>query len=389
MFTANTLPGGYLVTATSAYGSVTFSLVNTASGIPATITSLAPTTPGGDVPKPGIGSRSRSQVLDAAGNPVQGAIVTFSSRLRRGRWRIRLVEHRERGRELRRRQRAGDRDHERRRTRDLAAVHGERRRPAGSPRPRPRRGRRRSPPASRSTTWPQGRRRITAGRVSRDGRQRSEAATRRPLQVKVTGARRARRSHGATVTFTLGRPAGASGERGRRRRSDLRRRQRRRPPRRPTRPGSRLVPALRREHHRRELHRDRRAADSVATGSTSRSAQPRRPPDASPPAWRQRESTAVGTRFPIRLAVTVTDTHGNAVAGALVTFTAPAHGPSGSFAGPHGRARRSGSGRTPPGSRSRPRSPRTTKRAATSSAPPPAAPARPRSRSSTSRRAQA
>jgi protocatechuate 3,4-dioxygenase beta subunit len=43
------------------------------------------------------------------------------------------------------------------------------------------------------------------------------------------------------------------------------------------------------------------------------------------------QSTPAGTRFPIRLAVTVTDTNNNRVAGALVTFTAPARGPSGRF----------------------------------------------------------
>jgi protocatechuate 3,4-dioxygenase beta subunit len=43
-------------------------------------------------------------------------------------------------------------------------------------------------------------------------------------------------------------------------------------------------------------------------------------------------ATAVGSRFPIRLAVTVTDADKNPVAGAVVTFSAPAHGPSGHFA---------------------------------------------------------
>jgi protocatechuate 3,4-dioxygenase beta subunit len=43
------------------------------------------------------------------------------------------------------------------------------------------------------------------------------------------------------------------------------------------------------------------------------------------------ESAAVGTRFPIRLAVTVTDGEKNPVAGASVTFTAPASGPGGRF----------------------------------------------------------
>jgi len=39
------------------------------------------------------------------------------------------------------------------------------------------------------------------------------------------------------------------------------------------------------------------------------------------------QSAAVHTRFPIRLAVTVKDANGNEVAGATVTFTAPARGP--------------------------------------------------------------
>jgi protocatechuate 3,4-dioxygenase beta subunit len=43
------------------------------------------------------------------------------------------------------------------------------------------------------------------------------------------------------------------------------------------------------------------------------------------------ESTTVGSRFPVRLAVTVVDESGNPVAGAVVSFTAPAHGPSGTF----------------------------------------------------------
>jgi protocatechuate 3,4-dioxygenase beta subunit len=43
------------------------------------------------------------------------------------------------------------------------------------------------------------------------------------------------------------------------------------------------------------------------------------------------QSTTVGERFPIPLAVTVTDKSGNAVAGATVTFSAPAKGASGHF----------------------------------------------------------
>ena len=43
------------------------------------------------------------------------------------------------------------------------------------------------------------------------------------------------------------------------------------------------------------------------------------------------QSTPPGSRFPVRLAVTVTDENGNAVAGATVVFTAPARGPGGRF----------------------------------------------------------
>jgi protocatechuate 3,4-dioxygenase beta subunit len=43
------------------------------------------------------------------------------------------------------------------------------------------------------------------------------------------------------------------------------------------------------------------------------------------------QSTTVGARFPIPLAVTVTDRNGNPVAGVTVTFAAPAKGPGGHF----------------------------------------------------------
>jgi hypothetical protein len=43
------------------------------------------------------------------------------------------------------------------------------------------------------------------------------------------------------------------------------------------------------------------------------------------------ESAATGARFPIRLAVTVTDADANPVPDAIVTFSAPARGPSGAF----------------------------------------------------------
>ncbi len=77
MLTANDTAGAYTVTATSAYGSVSFALTNTAAGIPATITPLAPISQHATA-----GSRYAQplavRVLDANGNPVVGATVTFS-----------------------------------------------------------------------------------------------------------------------------------------------------------------------------------------------------------------------------------------------------------------------------------------------------------------------
>ncbi len=51
------------------------------------------------------------------------------------------------------------------------------------------------------------------------------------------------------------------------------------------------------------------------------------------------ESTPVGARFPLRLAVSVTDAEKDPVPGAQVTFTAPARGPSGHFAAGPRRSR--------------------------------------------------
>ena len=76
-FTANEVAGSYTVIAISQYGSVSFSLTNTAAGIPARIVA----TP--------LKSRSASvtsrypgplqvRVLDASGTPVAGAAVTFT-----------------------------------------------------------------------------------------------------------------------------------------------------------------------------------------------------------------------------------------------------------------------------------------------------------------------
>lgn len=76
-FTANDTQGSYTLTASSQYGSVSFSLTNTAAGIPARIIAIP------------LKSRSASvtaryhqplqvEVLDSGGNPVAGTTVTFT-----------------------------------------------------------------------------------------------------------------------------------------------------------------------------------------------------------------------------------------------------------------------------------------------------------------------
>ena len=76
-FTANMFPGGYQLVASSPYGSVSFSLVNTAVGVPASIKAMPPT-----VFSTAVNARYdaplKVQVLDANGTPVQGVAVSFS-----------------------------------------------------------------------------------------------------------------------------------------------------------------------------------------------------------------------------------------------------------------------------------------------------------------------
>jgi protocatechuate 3,4-dioxygenase beta subunit len=76
-FTANGIAGGYTVTASSRYGSVSFSLTNTAAGVPARIVAIPLKSRSASV-----SSRYRQalavKVLDGDGNPVVGASVTFT-----------------------------------------------------------------------------------------------------------------------------------------------------------------------------------------------------------------------------------------------------------------------------------------------------------------------
>jgi protocatechuate 3,4-dioxygenase beta subunit len=76
-FTANGTAGSYTVTASSPYGSVSFSLTNTATGIPARLAAIplkhTSTRVDSRFPQP-----LQVRALDAGGNPVAGVTVTFT-----------------------------------------------------------------------------------------------------------------------------------------------------------------------------------------------------------------------------------------------------------------------------------------------------------------------
>ncbi len=76
-FTANGSAGSYTVTASSPYGSVAFSLTNTAAGIPARLTAIPLKHRSAKVASRFPGPL-QAKVLDAGGNQVAGATVTFT-----------------------------------------------------------------------------------------------------------------------------------------------------------------------------------------------------------------------------------------------------------------------------------------------------------------------
>ena len=76
-FAADGSAGSYAVVATSGYGSVAFSLTNTASGVPARIAAVGPERMSARVAT-GYARPLEARVLDASGDPLQGVAVTFT-----------------------------------------------------------------------------------------------------------------------------------------------------------------------------------------------------------------------------------------------------------------------------------------------------------------------
>ena len=107
-FTANTTAGSYTVTASSQYGTVSFSLTNTAAGVPARIVEIPLKSRSASVssryPQP-----LQVRVLDSGGQPGRRDDGHVHARLRR-RQRVRHEQFLERHCQLRRRGRPGDRD---------------------------------------------------------------------------------------------------------------------------------------------------------------------------------------------------------------------------------------------------------------------------------------
>jgi hypothetical protein len=78
-FTANTIAGSYTLTASSQYGSVSFALTNTAAGVPARIVAIpAPPKDRSAEVTDRCAQPLQVRVLDAAGDAVAGASVTFT-----------------------------------------------------------------------------------------------------------------------------------------------------------------------------------------------------------------------------------------------------------------------------------------------------------------------
>jgi protocatechuate 3,4-dioxygenase beta subunit len=307
-FTANDVAGGYSVRVDSDYGSVLLYLTNTASGVAAAVAASGQTDQSATV-NSRYGQPLQVQILDADGRPVQGASVIFS--LGTGA------------------------------TGAGATFLGG---GAQATETTKANGQATSPPfvangtpgrftAIASTSG------VSTGAtytlvnhaastaISATPRQAGTATVgtryRQPLTARVSDAN-GRPIEGASVTFTLtaaATGAGASFPSGESQATQL------------TGANGRATSP--------PLVANKTAGSFTATASVTGSAKPANytlrnlagTPATITAGGASGQSTPAGTRFPIRLAVTVSDTNDNPVSGAPVTFTAPTRGPSGRFTG--------------------------------------------------------
>jgi protocatechuate 3,4-dioxygenase beta subunit len=305
-FTANNTAGAYSVHADSDYGGASLNLTNTAHGVASTVAATGPTEQSATV----LGRYAQpltATVLDAEGHPVQGASVTFSlgsgtfgagaSFLGGGAQATELTDA------------SGQANSPAFVANNVAGPFTALASAAGI-----------SEPVGYSLHNMAAKTTISATtRVTRT----ATVATSylRPLQAKVLDGD-GRPVEGASVGFTIGSSASGPGATflgGGSQATEL-----------TDASGVATSPPLR---------AGATAGRFTATATVPSAAEPvsfslrnlAGPPAAIAAGVAASESTPVATRFPIRLAVTVTDANGNPVGGARVTFTAPARGAGGHF----------------------------------------------------------
>jgi len=324
MFTANSLPGGYQVVASSEYGSVSFSLVNTASGMPATISPLSPARQSARVGGQ-YGSPLKVKVVDANGVPVPGANVTFalgSSASSAGgapSAGASFVTGSAQATEVTNASgvatsplfTANSATGTFTATATTAGIAG-------------------------ASTFMLDNLAAKSATISANGHGgRSATVGKRygePIRVDVLGGN-GKPDEGVTVTFSLGAAGGASGT---------------------SAAGATFAGGSTQATEVTDaagvatsprLTANTTAGTFDATASTTVTTKtvvlrlrnlPAKPASVTA-GVAATESAPVGSRFPVRLAAKVEDVHGNVVPGVIVTFTAPARGPSGQFAGRHAR----------------------------------------------------
>jgi adhesin/invasin len=305
-FTANDIAGAYSVDAESDYGSVKLYFSNTAHGVASTVAAAGQTEQSATVLSR-YAQPLQATVLDADGNPVQGASVSFS--LGSGTYGAgaNFVGGGAQATELT--------DSSGRATsppfvaNNIAGLFTATASVAGIS-------------ESIGYSLHNVAEKITIAATTRATRAATVAAGyRRPLQVRVLDGG-GRPVEGASVTFTLASSAsgaGASFVGGGSQATEL-----------TDASGLAGSPPLRANNTA-----GRFAATATVAGATEPVSFSLRnlagPPAAIAAGVAASESTPVASRFPIRLAVTVTDASNNPVGGARVTFTAPARGPSGHF----------------------------------------------------------
>jgi protocatechuate 3,4-dioxygenase beta subunit len=321
-FTANAFAGGYQVVASSDFGSVSFSLVNTASGVAATVTKATPTRQAAT-----IGSRYaqplQATVLDATGNPVAGASVTFALGSSAG-------SGGGAGADAAGASFAGGNAQ----ATELTNASGTAVSPLLSANSTV--GKFTATASTAGVVEPvsftlvnlAGKPPAISGISNSRRSARVDAGYAKPLQVRVRDGS-GKPLQGVSVTFALGVSGGAGSA---------------------SAAGATFVggsgQATESTNAAGVATSPRLTANAIAgaftatatTAGTTKAASfalhnlPRSPA-AIAAGVASTESTVAGTRFPVRLAVTVTDKNGNAVAGIAVRFAAPGHGASGRFDG--------------------------------------------------------